>query len=63
MTTEIPSPCIDVCRLDAAGEVCVGCFRNLSEIGQWAAASPDEKRAILIRAARRKNQVSGKTED
>jgi len=35
----IESPCIRVCTLDATGELCLGCFRTLEEIGSWAAYS------------------------
>jgi uncharacterized protein len=44
----VPSPCRDVCRLDAAG-VCVGCGRTLAEIEEWPRA--DCQRRLQIRAA------------
>jgi predicted Fe-S protein YdhL (DUF1289 family) len=42
----VPSPCISVCRIDAASGTCEGCYRTLDEIARWSAASEDEKRAI-----------------
>jgi prolyl-tRNA editing enzyme YbaK/EbsC (Cys-tRNA(Pro) deacylase)/predicted Fe-S protein YdhL (DUF1289 family) len=45
-TTNLPSPCISVCRMDAAGERCEGCFRTLDEIAGWSQASDAGKRAI-----------------
>lgn len=42
----VPSPCIDVCRLDAHG-LCVGCRRTLSEISEWPRASEARRREIL----------------
>ena len=43
----IASPCIKVCTLDAAGELCLGCFRTLDEIGRWAQL-PDAARAAVM---------------
>jgi uncharacterized protein len=42
----VPSPCISVCRMDAATGWCEGCFRTLDEIASWGMASDDEKRAL-----------------
>ncbi len=45
--TNVPSPCIDICELDQTGQWCLGCGRSLEEIASWAAASDNERRAIL----------------
>jgi predicted Fe-S protein YdhL (DUF1289 family) len=42
----VPSPCISVCRLDAATGLCEGCYRTLDEIALWGRASEEEKQAI-----------------
>jgi predicted Fe-S protein YdhL (DUF1289 family) len=42
----VPSPCISVCRMDAASGLCEGCFRTLDEVASWAMASDEEKRAV-----------------
>jgi len=42
----ILSPCIGVCRLDAAG-LCEGCHRTTDEIAHWIAYS-DEQRLRLM---------------
>jgi uncharacterized protein len=42
----VPSPCIDVCRLDAQG-LCVGCRRTLDEIAEWPRANEARRREIL----------------
>ncbi len=52
--SEIPSPCIAVCRLDLQAGVCVGCYRTVDEIQQWPSADAGARRAILDRAAARK---------
>ena len=45
----VPSPCISVCRLDEAGDGCVGCLRSLAEIREWSRMSDEDKRAIWQR--------------
>jgi len=42
----VPSPCISVCRMDAASGLCEGCFRTIEEIADWGMASDDAKRAL-----------------
>jgi predicted Fe-S protein YdhL (DUF1289 family) len=41
-----PSPCINVCRMDAATGWCEGCQRTLREIGRWGGMSDADKRAV-----------------
>ena len=49
-----PSPCINVCELNAQG-FCVGCLRSGDEIGRWQALSPTEQWQLLaVLAERRK---------
>jgi hypothetical protein len=43
---DVPSPCISVCRMDAATELCEGCFRTLDEIAAWGRMSDEEKRGV-----------------
>ncbi len=44
--TEVPSPCINVCRMDSAGTVCTGCMRTLDEIAAWSRMVDEAKRAV-----------------
>jgi predicted Fe-S protein YdhL (DUF1289 family) len=46
----VPSPCRDVCQLDAGG-ICIGCGRSMAEISEWTRA--DNDRRLQIRAAAR----------
>ncbi len=39
----VPSPCINVCRMQASG-LCEGCARTLDEIAGWASKSEADKR-------------------
>ena len=52
---DAPSPCISVCRMDAATGFCEGCFRTLEEIAAWSMMADDDKRAVwreLVQRAR-----------
>lgn len=42
----VPSPCVGVCRMDAATGWCQGCWRTLDEIAGWGQA--DEARRLAI---------------
>lgn len=43
----VPSPCINICTMDAATGWCTGCFRSMDEIVTWGAAPNAVKRAVL----------------
>jgi len=48
-----PSPCIKQCCLNTE-DICLGCFRHLDEITQWAYYSNTEKQTVLMSAEQRK---------
>jgi uncharacterized protein len=50
----VPSPCVDICRLDAQG-LCVGCRRSIDEICEWPGASDTRRREILRELEARKS--------
>jgi hypothetical protein len=52
-----PSPCIDICRLDAQG-LCIGCRRTIGEISEWSRASESRRREILRGLAARPAVIS-----
>ncbi len=49
----VPSPCVEICRLDPKTGLCVGCLRTGDEIAAWGAADDDAKREILERVKAR----------
>jgi predicted Fe-S protein YdhL (DUF1289 family) len=55
--SEIASPCVRICALDAASGLCAGCYRTAREIGRWPLADDAEKRAILHAVAARRAQA------
>ena len=54
---EPASPCISVCALDDR-DICIGCYRSAGEITDWVMASVEEKRAIIARAAERRDEAN-----
>jgi hypothetical protein len=42
----VPSPCIDVCRMDVATGWCEGCRRTLDEIAAWGQLDDAAKLAV-----------------
>lgn len=50
----VPSPCVQVCTLDARRGLCRGCLRTLDEIGSWLEMTAEEKRATLERIEQRR---------
>ena len=42
----VESPCVSICRLDD-NDVCVGCFRTATEIGQWLSYSAEQRSDIM----------------
>ena len=52
----IESPCIRVCTLDRSGELCLGCFRTLDEIGSWASLTDAERERVMALLPARKRQ-------
>ena len=46
VSVPVPTPCINVCRLDEATGFCLGCARNGAEIAAWAEADAGFKRSV-----------------
>lgn len=44
--TPVPSPCINICRVDPASGLCEGCARTLDEIAAWSRLDDDAKRGV-----------------
>jgi predicted Fe-S protein YdhL (DUF1289 family) len=43
----IESPCVKICAIDPASELCMGCGRTLDEITRWYGMSKDERSLIM----------------
>jgi uncharacterized protein len=44
--SSVPSPCISVCRMEAASGLCEGCLRTLDEIAAWGSIDDRARRVI-----------------
>ena len=42
----VPSPCVDVCRMDPVTGWCLGCARTIDEIAAWSALDNAGKRRV-----------------
>jgi iron complex transport system substrate-binding protein len=40
------SPCVNLCKLDPATQLCVGCYRTIEEIAGWTTYSDEQRAAI-----------------
>ena len=54
----VPSPCIDVCRMDASSGLCEGCQRTLAEIATWASMDDPDKREVWRQLAQRRGALA-----
>ena len=50
----VPSPCVNVCKMNPQTQLCEGCFRTLDEIAAWSALSDGEKSAVLAQLPSRR---------
>lgn len=54
----LPSPCINVCKMDATSQLCIGCFRTLEEITVWARTDDAHRTSILAAVAKRRAELA-----
>ena len=54
----VPSPCINVCRIDEVTRLCVGCLRTLEEIAAWSVLTDRERRDVWAHLAERADRVA-----
>lgn len=43
----IATPCVQVCVVDGASGLCLGCWRTLQEIGTWSRMTDAERAAVM----------------
>lgn len=56
LVSPVPSPCIDVCRMDESTGWCRGCQRTIDEIAAWSSLSEDGRREVWVRLLCRRGQ-------
>jgi hypothetical protein len=42
----VPSPCVNICKIDPYTGMCHGCRRTLDEIAAWSALGDADKRWV-----------------
>jgi uncharacterized protein len=52
------TPCINVCVIDAASGLCLGCYRTRDEIAGWSHMAPEGRRRLMANLASRRERVS-----
>jgi len=57
MSESVPSPCINVCRINPDTGLCAGCLRSLEEIAGWGGYTAEEKRAVIRALEARRMEV------
>ncbi|WP_457329869.1 DUF1289 domain-containing protein [Rhizobacter sp. P5_C2] len=50
----VPSPCVNICRMEAASGLCAGCWRTIDEIAAWSKMDDEGKRQVWQAIALRK---------
>jgi predicted Fe-S protein YdhL (DUF1289 family) len=54
----VPSPCVNLCRLDTATGACAGCGRSLEEISQWSRMAEEDKRQVWAQLPTRQHALA-----
>jgi len=57
--SSVPSPCVRNCCLDN-DDICLGCYRSITEIMGWSAADNRQRNEILLRCRVRRDQSHNK---
>jgi len=53
----IKTPCIKVCVVDGESGLCLGCFRKLSEVAQWARLTDAERDEVMAALPGRRDLI------
>ncbi len=56
----VTSPCINICKMDSASGLCLGCLRTIDEITLWSRADDSTRINILAAVARRREPLQSK---
>jgi uncharacterized protein len=56
--TSIKTPCVQVCAVDGASGLCLGCFRTLNEIAGWARLTPEERERLMAELPSRRTRIA-----
>lgn len=54
----IATPCVKVCIVDGASNLCLGCYRTLSEIGGWSGLTDEDRARIMDELPGRRERIA-----
>jgi prolyl-tRNA editing enzyme YbaK/EbsC (Cys-tRNA(Pro) deacylase)/predicted Fe-S protein YdhL (DUF1289 family) len=57
MAENIPSPCVNVCRMDTGSGLCEGCFRTIEDIRERGRSDDAAKKAMWVQITERLQQT------
>lgn len=57
LTDNLPSPCVNVCRMDTGSGLCEGCFRTIEDIREWGRSDDAAKKVMWGQIAERLHQT------
>ena len=57
----VANPCINICRMDLAGNYCQGCGRTLVEIGLWDQMTEAKRAEVMATLPSRLPRRSGQS--
>jgi predicted Fe-S protein YdhL (DUF1289 family) len=53
----IATPCIKVCVVDGESGLCMGCYRQLSEVAGWQRLTDEERAQIMAELPTRRGRI------
>jgi hypothetical protein len=53
----IATPCVQVCVVDGESGLCLGCYRQLSEVAGWTRLTDAERAAIMAELPGRRGRI------
>ena len=56
--TPVRAPCVKVCQMDPATQLCLGCSRTQEERDWWVAYTDQQQREVLARCEQRREVLA-----
>ena len=53
----IKTPCIKVCVVDGESGLCMGCYRQLTEVAGWAKLTDEDRARIMAELPSRRSRI------
>jgi predicted Fe-S protein YdhL (DUF1289 family) len=57
---EINSPCVKICIIHHKYDLCIGCYRSLSEISEWSQLESEDRKKVILDIPNRKLKMINK---